>query len=351
MTGKRPSITKTPSVAEYQRIRKYVIDSVLAAGNMPVRLASMRELAGEFGVSIATVQRALKELTDDGYLTARKGVGLFTNPDRAWLRGKCDVIGVLAADGRQIYFENFLWNLLASTGRAVTGTRRLLYNVSLMYTTERVLGSMELSSMAGMIWLGPDFAPSAAADGVARALTVPVVTVNDRREGFSCVSMDVEQEGYEVGRRLLAEGRTSPIVVAKRRDMLQIAGLERAFREAGVPFNDRLLVLRGAGMEERLGTMLDLLDAPQAIYAVGGMLRDIAPLLRRHKLDCGRCRLIGEASVWEPDFRGWVVDQDFDALAAAACNRLFSEMRGGPRRDCLIPRIIREWKAGDSERF
>ena len=52
MTGKRPSITKTPSVAEYQRIRKYVIDSVLAAGNMPVRLASMRELAGEFGVSI-----------------------------------------------------------------------------------------------------------------------------------------------------------------------------------------------------------------------------------------------------------------------------------------------------------
>lgn len=159
MTGKRPSITKTPSVAEYQRIRKYVIDSVLAAGNMPVRLASMRELAGEFGVSIATVQRALKELTDDGYLTARKGVGLFTNPDRAWLRGKCDVIGVLAADGRQIYFENFLWNLLASTGRAVTGTRRLLYNVSLMYTTERVLGSMELSSMAGMIWLGPDFAP------------------------------------------------------------------------------------------------------------------------------------------------------------------------------------------------
>lgn len=116
MTGKRPSITKTPSVAEYQRIRKYVIDSVLAAGNMPVRLASMRELAGEFGVSIATVQRALKELTDDGYLTARKGVGLFTNPDRAWLRGKCDVIGVLAADGRQIYFENFLWNLLASTG-------------------------------------------------------------------------------------------------------------------------------------------------------------------------------------------------------------------------------------------
>ena len=220
-----------------------------------------------------------------------------------------------------------------------------------MYTTERVLGSMELSSMAGMIWLGPDFAPSAAADGFARALKVPVVTVNDRREGFSCVSMDVEQEGYEVGRRLLAEGRTSPIVVAKRRDMLQIAGLERAFREAGVPFNDRLLVLRGAGMEERLGTMLDLLDAPQAIYAVGGMLRDIAPLLRRHKLDCGRCRLIGEASVWEPDFSGWVVDQDFDALAAAACNRLFSEMRGGPRRDCLIPRIIREWKAGDSERF
>lgn len=91
-------ITKHSTPAEYQQIRKYVIDSVLESGCAPKRLASMREMAGFFKVSTATVQRALKELVDDDYLTVKPGIGLFTNPDRGWLREKTEVIGVLAAD-------------------------------------------------------------------------------------------------------------------------------------------------------------------------------------------------------------------------------------------------------------
>lgn len=81
-------ITKHSTPAEYQQIRKYVIDSVLESGCAPKRLASMREMAGFFKVSTATVQRALKELVDDDYLTVKPGIGLFTNPDRGWLREK-----------------------------------------------------------------------------------------------------------------------------------------------------------------------------------------------------------------------------------------------------------------------
>ena len=57
-------ITKHAPVAEYRQIRKYVVDTVWESGNAPKRLASMRELAAMFNVSIATVQRALKELVD-----------------------------------------------------------------------------------------------------------------------------------------------------------------------------------------------------------------------------------------------------------------------------------------------
>ena len=48
-------ITKHAPVAEYRQIRKYVVDTVWESGNAPKRLASMRELAAMFNVSIATV--------------------------------------------------------------------------------------------------------------------------------------------------------------------------------------------------------------------------------------------------------------------------------------------------------
>ena len=171
-------ITKHSTPAEYQQIRKYVIDSVLESGCAPKRLASMREMAGFFKVSTATVQRALKELVDDDYLTVKPGIGLFTNPDRGWLREKTEVIGVLAADGRQIYYENFLWDLLSAVGRRITSGRKLLYPINLFHTAGHVPESLAFLSMTGLIWLGPDFAPSAAADAFFAALTVPAVTVS-----------------------------------------------------------------------------------------------------------------------------------------------------------------------------
>lgn len=195
--------------------------------------------------------------------------------------------------------------------------------------------------MTGLIWLGPDFAPSAAADAFFAALTVPAVTVNDPRAGHSCISYDMELEGYQVGRKLLEEGRRSPVVIAKRPDMPQIAGLHRAFSESGTPFNDRLLVLRNPGMADRLHTIFDLLEMPEAIY---GGRRHAA----RHRAgsperrpDFDRCRLIGESSVWKPDFRGWVIGQEYELLAETACSQLFAEIDGGPRRDHRIPRKIK----------
>ncbi len=334
------NITKNETAAEYQRIRQYVIDQVLLAGHERKRLSSIRELAALFGVSISTIQWALRELIEDGFITPEKGIGLFTNPAKAWLNQPAQVIGVLAADGRQVYYERFLWNLVAAVGKSVTKADKLLYNISLFYAKHKNSVEFEHSQLAGVVWIAPDFAPSDITESFFKSLTVPVVTIAHPRPGCSCFRFNEELEGYEVGKTLIARGRSNPIVIAKNADMFQLNGLRRAFDEAGIRLNEKLLLYRHEGVQEKLRTIIDLLGEPEAIYAMGGMLYDIAPVLREKEIDFNRCLLIGEEVVWKPEFRGLQIGQDFDSLAETAVGQLLAEIAGAPRRDQNLPRII-----------
>ena len=119
MKRKAGHIAGEISVAGYVRIRKYVIDTIIHGECKPQRLASMRELAAEFGVGCTTVQKALKDLVDDGLLTVKVGVGMYTNPLRGWREERPQIVELLAADGKQIYFENYLCRMSgADTGNA-----------------------------------------------------------------------------------------------------------------------------------------------------------------------------------------------------------------------------------------
>ncbi|MDD3155837.1 MAG: GntR family transcriptional regulator [Victivallaceae bacterium] len=336
----KANITKNETAAEYQRIRQYVIDQVLLAGRERKRLASIRELAALFGVSIATIQWALRELIEDEFITAEKGVGLFTNPAKAWLSEPAQVIGVLTADGRQVYFERFLWNLLASVGKSVTRAEKLLYNINLFYAKHKTSVEFEHAQLAGVVWIAPNFAPSDVTESFFKSLNVPVVTIAHHRPGCSCFQFDEELEGYEIGKKLIELDKTNPVVAAKDSEMPQLRGLRRAFDEAGLRLNEKLILYRHEGTLEKLRTIIDLMGDPEAIYAMGGMLYAITPILREKKVDFDRCLLIGEEVVWKPDFRGWQVGQDFDALAELAVQQLLAEIGGAPRRDQMSPRII-----------
>ncbi|SDN55305.1 regulatory protein, gntR family [Allokutzneria albata] len=43
------------------------------------QLPSIRALAKEYGITTATVQKGLKQLTDDGYVTSVPGLGIFVS--------------------------------------------------------------------------------------------------------------------------------------------------------------------------------------------------------------------------------------------------------------------------------
>lgn len=296
-----------------------------------------------FNVSTMTIQRALKKLTDDGFLIARPGIGLFTNPEHRWKYGNINVIGVLVADGKQIYFEKYLWELLSAVGKEITGSRKLLYLVNFLSEADNLEECVAGIPLKGLIWLDPEFEPSVAVEEFVNSLTIPAVVVNGHRPGHSCVCGDWEREGYEIGRKLLAEGRRRPLLAAKHDHMPQLDGLRRAFAEAGVPLDtDEMLILRGLEMEENLNRLLDRIGTPEAIYAIGGTIRDIEATLQKRKPDLGKCRLIGEPVVLEPYFRGWRVEHDFEILAKTACRQLFAEMEGARQQNYDIARQISE---------
>ena len=341
MNSPKEKIIKRQPIAKYMQIRKYVVDTVWNSGTSPQRIASVRELAAMFNVSTMTIQRALKKLTDDGFLIARPGIGLFTNPEHRWKYGNINVIGVLVADGKQIYYEKYLWKLLSAVGEEITDSRKLIYHISFLSENDNPAESLAGIPMKGLLWLDPEFEPSEAAEEFIHSLPIPAVIINGHRTGRSCVCNDWEREGYEIGRKLLAEGRRHPLLTAKPDHMPQLDGLRRAFREAGVPLDtEEMLIPRGVEMIDHLNRLLDRIGTPEAIYAIGGTIRDIEATLQERRLDLDKCRLIGEPVIPEPYFRGWRIEHDFETLAKTACRQLFAEMDGAPRKNHDIPRKI-----------
>jgi GntR family transcriptional regulator len=64
----------------YQRVVETIKTDIMSGRLAPnARLPGHRALADQHGVALATLQKALKVLEDDGWLTASPAVGVFVN--------------------------------------------------------------------------------------------------------------------------------------------------------------------------------------------------------------------------------------------------------------------------------
>lgn len=77
-------MTATSPQPLYQQVKSYLLGQI-GRGLWPVnhRLPSEHELSAQFKVSRMTVNRALRELTDEGRLVRLQGVGTFVAPPKA----------------------------------------------------------------------------------------------------------------------------------------------------------------------------------------------------------------------------------------------------------------------------
>lgn len=332
MKRKNGPITGDISEAGYVRIRKYVIDNIIHGEKKPQRLASMRELAAQFGVGCTTVQKALKDLVADGYLTPKTGVGMFTNPQR-WRRTELpQIIELLAADGRQIYFENYLCCLSSMTAMAITRAGYSLHYVDLFQNNQGALSEVKQYSQ-GLFWLAPGMVKSERAQEFFRALTVPGVVIAGVVDGFDAADYNHELEGYQIAKKLLAEGRRNILIFGNSLSGdREVIGVRRAFAEASLTFDAALLLDHYQDIVKQFEGYYQAYGVPEAIYDTGGGPIRLWGRFRELGIDfVKQCRLVMADDRPSP-LPCWMLRHDFGRLADNAMELLQLRIKDPARR-------------------
>ena len=341
MKRKAGQIAGEISVAGYVRIRKYVIDTIIHGECKPQRLASMRELAAEFGVGCTTVQKALKDLVDDGLLTVKVGVGMYTNPLRGWREERPQIVELLSADGKQIYFENYLCRMSGAVSATITGAGYFLHHVDLFQNNGAAAAGFGVRS-CGLIWVAPEMAGAGRTEEFFRSLSMPRVVAAGIVGGFDSVDYDLEQEGYEVTVELLAEGRKKILILANlSHPNRQFAGIRRAFAERGVPFEEGCVLDHHQNILEQYLAWVENNGLPEAIYDIGGGPVRLWHEFRSHREDFQkRCRLV-MADDRPSEVPCRMLRNDYDKLAAAAMRLLLRRM-DAPGTEPVVELYLRE---------
>ncbi len=236
---------------EYEKIRKCVISHLPKSGDAPMRLASSREMAHEFGVTQTTVVRALKDLVADGYLTVKPGIGMFTNPARLGVPGPLKLFGLFYGDGKPVFARRAYWTLGAAFSNALM-KRSMSFQIQNGFLSggdpEKELSRMGLD---GLLWLFPDEKSVPLLQSLKRK-GLSVLSIGAAVPGVSSAFFDFEHDNLQAAKRIFAEGRRRIFLIAPSGAAREAAqrGLERAHAEAGIAF-DRSFVAENSSETQR----------------------------------------------------------------------------------------------------
>ena len=233
------------SVTEYMKIRRYVVNQIYKAHGKSVQIPTILELAKQFGVSHATVSKAMKELTSEGFIIGKRGIGSFTNPRLSIPRGtrELPVIGILMGDGMEVHFDKYLAPILAQMLQQLVYLPATVHLLSLGSLDPNVVyREIVNEQLDGLIWESP------ADKGVEviRRLQrdgMPIVSLERDIEGIPSVLFDFENWGEECAKQLLKEGRKHLVLLPDTPPWDRyFKGIRKVYREAGVPLNENLFL-------------------------------------------------------------------------------------------------------------
>ena len=326
------SLVKTVIQPEYEKIRKQILNITVRAGVKPMRLASSREMAKEFGVAHMTVARAMKDLVADGYLTVKPGIGTFTNPRLSIniLTGCRKIFGVIIGDGKDAFMGRIPINLTAAFADAMLyhSQNYSLQNCSLVSPLANADEEILKAGFDGVLWICP---PATAFPTIKRlkAKGVPMVCAGMcvPIEGVSSIYYDFRQNNREVADLMLAEGRRKIMLVHPTDSAApSIAGMEDAYSKHGMKFDRAWAVPDPAETMESLDRILDLMKPDGIIFDVG-----IGPYMKdlRARLDITKdCRLNNGGWSLRKDmgFYGYVSDADLQPPAELAAENMAAQV-------------------------
>ena len=277
--------------SEYRKIRQYVHGLIFKSNGQSVQIPTILELAEKFGVCRQTVSKAMKELTAEGYVIGRKGVGTFTNPAKfmEYQSGeRFPVIGIFFRDGHGTHLSTYDAHVAAALLKRISLLPAIVQLATAEGTSpEEIKSAVESRNFDAVIWEQPD------------------------------------EKRLEALRLLTAEtGNYGPW-------LRQVRGFRRAYEEAGIPLNDKLF-LKHQNLDA-LRNIIELGVPVDAVFNHPNLIRnEIFHLMQEMHIDVeNECRLICNslAASVNPEFRGYVYQIDFDQVAEAAVRMLQSAMQ------------------------
>lgn len=191
---------------ETLKIRHYVTGIMYHAGNSSVQIMSSRELAAHFGIARSTVSLALKELTEEGFLIAKHGIGNFTNPKKLAMpkEGKMPVlIGVILENGRDFYISDSGWKSLRATGDAIIKAGYCLRYLQLSGKNEdEIFEEIMDSRLDALIWIDHLDLTEALMKRLAGA-GLPVICDNMGFTQVNTAAYDTAAACYKIGKEFV----------------------------------------------------------------------------------------------------------------------------------------------------
>jgi len=233
----------TPEVLDYLKIRRHVMLLSRGSGSNQTRLPTISELCDRFEVSRPTVCKALKELTEQGYIISRRGVGSFTNPAMFNFPGvqRLPHVGLLLQEGMSVYLMNYLGGMLGELIKQLVAIPVILRQINLGSVNQEIIRRDILNEKLDLlVWVGhvDNFFERSQQ---LRESGLPVIYVDPRWSFPGSVMLNYEEWGYRCGKLLLAENRRKVAFLHNQPGVNRpYDGVRQAFAEAGVTLDENL---------------------------------------------------------------------------------------------------------------
>ncbi len=320
------------SEAEYMKIRRYVLNMVTKAGEESIQLPTALELSKQFGVCRQTVGKALKQLAEDRFVIGKPGLGTFTNPKMRFhvhSQKKSLTIGIIIGDGMVIEMDEYLAKLVASCLVEAATFPAYVRTINLTSAQpELVLKELRNEFLDGLIWQNPPPRFLPMLEKLREEGCAVTVIGSLRGESLCSVDFDLWSMGYEVGKLLAGAGKQEIVFLRNDPPWSRSAdGLQQAFREAGVPLNERLF-LAGDEALERLTVIFELGLPMDALFNSLYSYESLSEIAAQTGYDWSRMLHICWDCVAKdfPMFRGIAYSFDFAMLARRAVSLLRRQM-------------------------
>lgn len=343
------------AVAEYMRIRRYVLTLIQKANGKSVPLPSILELSERFQVSRPTVSRAMKALTEAGYVIGRRGIGSFTNPATSsrFLSDR-PMIGLLVGDGMNVHFDQYLSSMFGHLMMAISAIPAVVHLLSLSSVKpDHIIQAIQNEQLDALVWHDMAEENIVVRDQLVAA-GLPVVVSSGRNVAFGAGSVRIgfRELGYACGKALIAEGKKNLVFLpAAQAWAAPLPGFLAAYEEAGIPLNENLFLSDPATCLEDLRKLLTLGVPIDAVFNAVFVQNEVGRLLDEFRIDRrNQCRLI-ESSLsirGEENFCGLTYEFPFQAHAAQIALQIKKQLDGeGASHEEMVTRIRLDMVTGN----